>query len=150
MSDTPQIVHTLSSKIADVERWIADTEAKVAIARQDLAHLQATLQLFRRNEVDVNPVYMGLTRIFRRGEITGLALEALRSASDGLDTRELAKAVMRAKGLDVDERVFRKSLTQSVVTLFGRLERKGVVRCVGSRRGVKVWVAASSAKGLST
>lgn len=36
-------------------------------------------------------------------------MEALRAAPDGLDTRELAKAVMRAKGLDVDERVFRKS-----------------------------------------
>ena len=68
-------------------------------------------------------------------------MEALRSAPDGLDTRELAKAVMRAKGLDVDERVFRNSLTQSVVTLFGRLERKGVVRCVGKRKGVKVWAS---------
>ena len=102
--------------------------------------MQATLQLFRRNEVDLNPVYMGLTRLFRRGEITGLALEALRAAPDGLDTRELATAVMRAKGFDVDERVFRNSLTQSVVTLFGRPEQKGVVRCVERWKGVKVGI----------
>lgn len=70
-SDTPQIVHTLTAKISDVERWIAETEARLTNARQDLAHLQATLQLFRRNEMDVNPVYMGLTRIFRRGKSRG-------------------------------------------------------------------------------
>lgn len=99
------------------------------------------MQPFRRNEVDVNPVYMGLTRIFKRGEITALGLEALRASPDGLHTRELATAIMRAKGLDVEERVFRISLTQSVVTLFGRLERKRVVRCVARRKGVKVWVS---------
>ena len=89
----------------------------------------------------MNPVYMGLTRIFKRGEITALGLEALRASPDGLHTRELATAIMRAKGLDVEERVFRISLTQSVVTLFGRLERKRVVRCVARRKGVKVWVS---------
>lgn len=139
VSDVPQIVTTLGAKIAEVERWIADTEAKLYNARQDLAHLQATLQLFRRGEDMPHPVYMGLSRIFRRGEITSLGLEALRSAPDGLDTRELATAIMRAKGLDVDERVFRISLTQSVVTLFGRLERKRVVACVERQRGVNVW-----------
>ena len=73
MSDTPQIVHTITAKIADVERWIAETEARLGNARQDLAHLQATLQLFRRGEDMPHPVYMGLSRIFRRGEITSLA-----------------------------------------------------------------------------
>jgi hypothetical protein len=48
---------------------------------------------------------------------------------------------MRAKEPDVDERVFRLSLTQSVVTLFGRLERKRVVACVARRKSVKVWRA---------
>ena len=41
--------------------------------------------------------------------------------------------------LDVDERVFRNSLTQSIVTLFGRLEKRGQVRCEGMRNGVKLW-----------
>ncbi len=113
-------------------------ETRVENARHDLAHLQATLRLFRRCD-DTAPVYMGLTRIFRRGEVTGLALEALRASPDGLDTRELARAVMTAKGLDVEDRVFRKSLAQSIVTLLGRLERRGRVRCEGKRRGVKVW-----------
>ena len=137
----PQIVNTLSAKIADVQRYIADLEARTENARRDLAHLQATLQLFRRGEVDLNPVYMGLTRIFKRGEITGLALAALRASPAGLDTRELAVAVMAAKGLDVDERVFRITLAQSIVTLFGRLEKRGQVRCEGKRKGVKVWRA---------
>ena len=82
---------------------------------------------------------MHSTWIFKRGTFRAREWEALRAAPDGLDTRELATAIMRAKGLDVDERVFRISLGQSVVTLFGRLERKGVVRCVARRKGVKVW-----------
>ena len=62
----PRIVNTLSDKITDVERYIAEMEKRLENARHDLAHLQATLRLFRRGD-DTAPVYMGLTRIFRRG-----------------------------------------------------------------------------------
>ena len=56
----PQIVNTLSAKLSGIEQWIAAPGFKPGNARRDLAHLQATLQLFRRNEADVNPVYVGL------------------------------------------------------------------------------------------
>lgn len=95
----PQIVNTLAAKIETVERYTAEIKKRVQAARHDLAHLQATLRLFRRDD-DTGPVYIGLTRIFRRGEITGLSLAALRGSPVGLDTRELARAVMEAKGLD--------------------------------------------------
>lgn len=114
-------------------------ERRLKNARHDLAHLQATLRLFNLKDADTLPVYMGLRRIFTHGEITRLALGALRAAPDGLDTRELALAVMSAKGLDTEDRVFRVSLAQSIVTLLGRLELKRVVRCDGKRRGVKLW-----------
>ena len=54
----PQIVNTLSAKIEDVERYIAEMEKRLQSARHDLAHLQATLRLFRRGD-DTEPVYMG-------------------------------------------------------------------------------------------
>ena len=82
---------------------------------------------------------MHSTWIFKRGTFRALKWQALRVAPDGLDRREIATAVMRAKGLELNKRVFRISLAQNVVTLFGRLERKRVVRCVARRKGVKVW-----------
>jgi hypothetical protein len=42
-------------------------------------------------------VHMGLHRLFTRGELLALCLEALKDSPDGLDTRELAFAVVRAK-----------------------------------------------------
>jgi hypothetical protein len=72
----PQIANTVKASIADIERYISEMEQRVENARRDLAHLQATMQLFKRNEADVNPVYMGLTRIFRRVRSPGLDLRA--------------------------------------------------------------------------
>jgi hypothetical protein len=70
-------------------------------ARHDLAAINATLALFKQDG-EVRP-HRGLSRMFRRAELFALCSAALEAAGRPIDTRELAKAVAEAKGLDGQE-----------------------------------------------
>lgn len=130
----------LRKKRDDIRDMIAAYEKQIAIAKRDLVHVNATIQLFEVNgETPQFPVHMGLHRLFARGELLALCLEALKAAPDGLDTRELALAVVRAKGMDEGDRVLRASVGYKVVTIMPRQARKGVVVDCGRRKGVKLW-----------
>jgi hypothetical protein len=108
----PQVVTTLRSKRDELERIIGSYEKAIEAARRDLAH--ATLQLFQRDGVaNRYPSKMSTIRVFRRGEIFTLSRAALAQAPAGMDTRELALAVLRAKAWTLKTQCsVRRSLTR--------------------------------------
>lgn len=62
--------------------------------------MNAALHLFERDGVfDVYLSRMSLVRVFKRGEIFALCNAVLAKTQHGLDTRELAVAVLQAKGM---------------------------------------------------
>jgi len=139
---SPQIVTTLQNKAEQVEKYIIDTEAKLAAARADLAHIRATLALFQADgDTPEYPVHMGVHRLFKRGEIWSVIHPALTDAPDGLDTRELAAVVIAAKGLDPNDKIFRASLTLSILQILRMRHKRGHVGDGGRRRGVRVWIS---------
>ncbi|QXX75350.1 hypothetical protein [Methylovirgula sp. HY1] len=136
----PQIVTTLRSKRDDLERIIKAYEGKIKAAQHDLMHVNATLRLFELNGAhEVFPVHADVTRLFRRGEMVRLCKDALAGAPEGLDTRELARAVIIAKGLDAEDAVLRKAVAYRIVqALTGQWQRGGLTSG-GKRQGVRVW-----------
>ena len=91
----PQIVNTLRSKRDELERIISSYEAATPAARRDLAHVNATLELFERNgTARAYPSRLSIARMFKRGEIFELCKIALSVSPQCLDTRELAR-IMR-------------------------------------------------------
>ncbi|MDX7953523.1 hypothetical protein P7D22_20365 [Lichenihabitans sp. Uapishka_5] len=132
---------TLSNKIRKIEAYLTDMEARVAAARRDLVHLQATAELFRRGQIDAPPAYMGLGKVFNSGEQKRLALKAMEGHPDGIDVRAIAEAVMAAKGVSKNEKAFRRTVIRSLTVTLGKAEARGQVRCVGKLavNGVKVW-----------
>jgi hypothetical protein len=136
----PQVVPTLANKAEQVEKYIIDTEAKLAAARADLAHIRATLALFQADgDTPEYPVHMGVHRLFKRGEIWNVVKPALENATNGLDTRELAALVIQAKGLDPNDKVVRNTLTLSVVHILRMRHKRGQVSDGGKRKGVRIW-----------
>lgn len=133
----PQIVVTLTGKRNEIEARIAAYEAEIKRCQYDLASINATLALFKQ-EGELRP-HMGLARLFRRNELFRLCLEALAVANAPQDTRQLARLVAMAKGLDPEDRVLKKALALSIVTVLARQERKGVVQDAGRSLGVRVW-----------
>lgn len=136
----PQIVSTLRSKRDELERIINSYEMAATAARRDVAHVNATLELFERNGApDAYPSRMSIARMFKRGEIFTLSKAALAEVPEGLDTRELALAVIRAKGMDETDAVLRKAVGFRIVQAILRQEARGHVANAGRRRGVRVW-----------
>ncbi len=144
----PHIIHTLTAKQAEIEGYIRDTEKRLAQARADLAHVNATIRLFetQRDATTQFPAYIKLNRLFRRGELTSLCTDALHAAPEGtLDTRELAAAVMNAKGWDGADKALSVSVARNVVhTLDEARRRKRGFEKVGKRDGVNVWRVSES------
>lgn len=136
------IVDTLCIKRDELEALIAARENEIEAMRSDLMHINATLRLFELNGAVENvPLQTPLLMRMKRGEVAKICMAALASAPEGLDTRELAKKVIQAKGLDDRDPALRKTVALKVIsTLAGRL-RSGQIKDGGRRKGVRIWVA---------
>ena len=134
----PQVVTTLRRKRDEIERAIAGYEKKLAKARRDLAHVNATLRLFKLGQPGEAPPYVDLHRLFRRGEMATIAKAAL-AAEGELDTRELALRVIQAKGMDEADAVLRRSVAFRLVQALTMQAKRGTIMRLGKRNGVLIW-----------
>jgi hypothetical protein len=135
-------VAALRTKRDKLVRIINSYKKSATTARCDLAHINATLEFFERgNQTNAYPSRLSIARMFNRGEIFELCKTALFEASHGLDTRELALYVIRAKGIDENDSVLRKAIGFRVIQAMLRQEMRGHVTPTGKRRGVRVWVS---------
>jgi len=138
----PQIINTLCSKRDELERIIATYETAITTARRDLMYVNATLELLERDSgSSVYPSRMSITRIFKRGEIFALCKKELAEAKEGLDTRELTLAVMRAKDMNHSDAVLRRAISFKIIQAMLRREIRGQIAGAGKRKGAKVWIA---------
>ncbi|MDQ6867901.1 MAG: hypothetical protein M3178_05705 [Pseudomonadota bacterium] len=136
----PQIVNTLRSKRDELERIISSYEATATAAKRDLMHVNATMELFERDGASTAyPSRMSIAHMFKRGELFALCNAALAEATKGLDTRELAPAVIRAKGMDETDAVLRKAIGFRIIQAMLRQEARGLVTGAVKRKGVRVW-----------
>jgi hypothetical protein len=95
----PHVVSTLRAKRDELDRVIIAYEGALAAARRDFVNVTATLELFEKECAPaVYPSHMSIVRMFKRGEIFILCNAALADVPEGLDTRELVRSVIRAKG----------------------------------------------------
>jgi hypothetical protein len=130
----PIAVLALRRKRDQISGVIAEYERKIKEAQHDLAHVNASLRLFElTGDPREFPAYIDLNRLLRRGETTKICMDAL--AKEGpLDTRELTTRVMRAKGMNEEDKVLGQSIALRIVQtlrlkrtkLDGRERRKGV------------------------
>jgi hypothetical protein len=135
----PHVISALQSKRNEIEGYIRALEKKIGDARHELMHVNATLVLFDQKPDAQYPAYMSIGRLFDRGELPRLCLQALADAPGPMTTRELAMVLMRAKGLDEADPALRKGLCHRITWSLGRLARRGRVGVAGKRRGVSVW-----------
>lgn len=131
-------VTTLRSKREEIQTAIVNYEKRLAQARADLAHINAAITIFEASgdRVGIAP-YADIHRIFAHGEPMKLCKAAL--ASGPLDTRELARHVMQAKGLDVGDKVLAKAIAYRLIHALRMQRNRGTVVGNEKRRGVTVW-----------
>lgn len=139
-------VTTLTAKRDAIERAIKGYEAALAQAHVDLAAINATIACFQREgeEAPVTP-YFDLHRLFKRGEMSKIAREALEREGP-LSTTELAERIMAAKGFGTGNHVLRKAVAFRLVHALRLAEKAGKLADGGRRGSARVWALAASPK----
>lgn len=133
------VLKTLRTKKAEIERVIDQHEAQLKRARNDLAHIAAVIYIYEVNgEPSEFPAYVDFGPLFRRGEMMNICKAAL--ASEGpLDTRELALRVIEAKGLSANDAPLKTTIAQRVTQAMTQQSKRGGIRKLPRRGGVNVW-----------
>lgn len=140
----PQIVTTLTAKRNEIEAHIAELRRQLAAAERNLSSVRAVLALYEVSPTSLTrfPAYAHLNRLFASGEMFRLCKAALAEAGTPLTTREIALAVICAKGWEEADTMLRKAVAYRLIQSLGRAAVQGRVADAGKRRGVRVWALA--------
>ena len=131
-------VTTLKRKREEISASIRMYEKKIAQARADMAHVAAAIRIFEATDRPKDLAkYVDHYRLFKRGEPWTICAAAL--ASGPLDTKQLALAMMKAKGMDLTDAVLAKAIGHRLIHSLRMQEQRGRVKRDGKRRGVSVW-----------
>lgn len=131
------VVQTLTEKRAEILGRIRAYEAQIAQAKHDLAHVNATIELFAAPERQ-RARYIVSHGFFKKGEIADICARHL-GVDGAMTTRELAERVMAERGLDSSDTALRNSVVFKVVQALRHARRRRLVRLVEKRKGMCVW-----------
>lgn len=135
----PLIVQTLKQKRAEIFGQIKAYEAQIAHAKHDLAHVNATIELFSAPERQ-RARYIVSHGFFKKGEIAEICVQYLGAGAE-MTTRELAERVMIERDLEITDTALRNSVVFKVVQALRHAKRRKLVRMVEKRQGMCVWAA---------
>jgi hypothetical protein len=96
------VIQMLKQKRAEISGVIAAYLVKIAQAKHDLAHINASICLFEGGEQE-RAQYIVSHGFFKKGEIADICVRLLKADGE-LDTRQLAERVMCERQLDVQHR----------------------------------------------
>jgi hypothetical protein len=132
-------VTTLRRKREEIRRTIIAYEEKLSQAKADLAHVSAAITIFEGVSEGTAPrPYVDVHRIFAHRELIDLAKRAL--AEQGpLDTRQIARYIMTAKGLETGDKVMAKAIAYKIVHSLRQQCRRGNLADGGKKGNVRVW-----------
>jgi len=138
---TPQVVNTLAAKRDEIEAHIKALRDQLATAERDLSSVTAVLALYDLHPAKQMrfPAYANLNRLFVYGEMFGLCKRAIEEAGRPLSTREIAVAVIRAKGWDDRDAMLRKAVAYRLIQSLSRAVVQGRIGDAGKQKGVRVW-----------
>ena len=129
---TDYALEALKRKRADMTGRIARCHAELTKLSDDLKHLDATLRLFAPDFVaeSVRPkIFKPPESWSKRGEMSRAVLSILRVAKEPLNTREIADALVRQRGLDHSPGILDVMVRRTGCALRGH-RAKGLVRSI--------------------
>jgi hypothetical protein len=129
----------LKAESAEISGAIAAYQARIAQARHDLAHINASIRLFEGGERN-RAQYIVSHGFFMKGEIADICVRHLMAHGE-LNTRQLAERVMCERNLDATDAALRNSVVFKVVQALRHAARRKVVTMVEKRKGICIWTA---------
>ena len=131
------VIPVLRSKRAEISGQILEQEKRITQLRADLANLDAAIRLLSPSmdpgTIPPKRAYKR-TQYFARNELSRMALDIMRKAQGPLAAREIAVAIMKAKGLAMgDDRLCVTVTDMLLVALRSLTKRQAVIKTGASR-----------------
>lgn len=137
MSET-HVVSALVAKRAELTGIIAHFQSEIRQASMDLDRLDAVLKLFAP-DYDLSGIKpKGIRNAnpwFAKGEMSRLALDVLRTASQPLSTCHLTEALIARKGIVIEGTKERERLIKSLLAALQVMRKREIVEMVGRIKG---------------
>jgi hypothetical protein len=92
------VTHALKEKATELKRRISKLKREIKEHQAELQAVYRTLNLFEPT------LRTGGNRLFRRGELAKIALDAFRDNPEGLSVDELAAIVIEREGFDPNDK----------------------------------------------
>jgi hypothetical protein len=107
-------------------------------AEADLAAINAAITIFEASgDPKGFPAYVDIHHLFKRGEAVAICKRAL--ADGQLDTRQLALAVIKAKGLDTGDKVLQKSVCWKLIHALRLQAKQHKLIAKGRHKAARIW-----------
>ena len=143
------VVSGLVAKRSELSGIILNHQAVIKQLTADIANIDGAIKLFEP-DYDLRTIKAKAPRQanpwFEHGEVGRMVLDALRTMTTPLSTRQIGEAMLAVKGVIVETSKERDALLKIVLCAAQSLERKGIVKMVGrvsdSARSAMLWVLA--------
>lgn len=133
-------IGALARKRAELAAEIVERERALDQLRADLAHLDGALRLlepaYKPGSIRPKRRHTKHERWFATGELGRLCLDVLRAAAEPLPTMEIARAVMRRRGMDSEDGPAMLRVENMLAGVLRRRNGKLVERVTIEPRGV--------------
>lgn len=137
----PHVVTALIKKRSDLAAEIEQLQNKLKQTVIQLDHVEATLRIFKP-DIDlgeVMPRRVPTAHHAFRGEMSRIILETLRQTERPLTSIQLTEAVMKERGLDVDDKVLRRTITKRVCACLRHWRNKGALKSTSGAGDLNLW-----------
>ena len=134
----PHVISALVAKRAELTGRIEHFQAQIRQISMEVDHLDATLQLFDPDYdlLSIKPKGIRSSNPwFMKGEITRLALDALRTSSAPLSTCDIVDALIICKSIVIEGTKERDRLIKSLLGALQLMRKNGTVDMVGRIKG---------------
>jgi hypothetical protein len=134
------VIPVLRSKRAEISGHILELEKRVTRLRADLANIDAAIRILspgaEPGTIPPKRAYKR-TQYFARNELSRLALDILRKAQGPLAAREIAVAIMKAKGLRMGDDALCATVTDMLLVALRSNARRGTIVKTGVSRDAR-------------
>lgn len=140
-AEQPNVLHALTRKRAEVAGQIEHNQLQLRHLIGELDHIDAVIRIFNPS-IDVGAIRskpVPPRHAAFKGEVTECVFDALRDAPGPLSSRDIAKLLMRGRGLDPEDRELMVLMTKRVCACLRVQRMKGLLRNTPYPGGLQGW-----------
>lgn len=126
MDTNSPVYHGLVNRRREIEGYISQLEDKLALARGEVAHLNASLHILGYDvpAIKTKPKGSGTAGLFHKNELPRMLLMKLRANPNGLSVAQLTQQVIQDKGWGEPEKPFVIELSKKIGKILARMRKR--------------------------